>query len=109
MRFLLMDCFYIPVLAEFSIRFWTYSLPFISYGTCCWFKVLVFPHLKGVPSGSAVDVFSEGGVFLGRVELPVVLELRPEPVCRGGRLVGITKGEFDVPYVVAFELEGGRD
>ena len=70
--------------------------------------VLVFPHLEGVPPGSAVDVFSEGGVFLGRVELPAVLELRPEPICRGGRLVGITKDELDVPYVVALSLEGGQ-
>jgi hypothetical protein len=71
--------------------------------------VLVFPHLEGVPRGSAVDVFSEGGVFLGRVELPVVLELRPEPVSRGGILFGITKDEFDVPYVVALNLKGGRE
>lgn len=68
--------------------------------------VLVFPHLERVPSGSAVDVFSQGGVFLGRVELPVVLELRPEPISRGGMLFGITKDEFDIPYVVALSLEG---
>ena len=71
--------------------------------------VLVFPRLKGIAAGSAVDVFSEGGVFLGRVALPVLLELRPEPISRGGRLFGVTKGEFDVPYVVAFELKEGRD
>jgi hypothetical protein len=63
--------------------------------------------LKGVPPGSAVDVFDRDGVFLGRVELPVVLELRPEPICRGGRLVGITKDELDVPYVVALSLTHG--
>ena len=71
--------------------------------------VLVFPHLEGITAGAAVDVFSAGGVFLGRIGLPFVLELRPEPVCRGGILYGITKDEFDVPYVAALSLERGRD
>ena len=67
--------------------------------------VLVFPHLNGVSPGTAVDVFTEAGVFLGRVALPVPLDLRPEPICQGGKLFGITRDDLDVPVMVQEKLD----
>lgn len=69
--------------------------------------IFVFPHLEGVPSGSAVDVFMETGVYLGRVTLPELLQLSPNPVFRGQYLYGVVLGEFDIPYVVRYRIGRG--
>jgi hypothetical protein len=64
----------------------------------------IFPHLEGIPAGTAVDAFLDSGVFLGRILLPVKVEMRPAPVIRLPFLYGITKDEYDVQYVVALRL-----
>jgi len=64
----------------------------------------VFPNLEDVPAGTAVDVFFESGVFVGRVPLPVKLELRPEPVVRFPFMYGVVKDEQDVEYVVRLRI-----
>ena len=67
--------------------------------------IFVFPLVTGAPSGSVVDVFRDSGVFLGRIALPVRLEvLAHAPSARGGFLYGITKDEFDVQYVVRLRI-----
>jgi hypothetical protein len=66
--------------------------------------ILVFPNLQTVPVGTAVDVFSDSGVFVGRVHLPIKVELRPAPIFRFPFLYAVTKDEFDVEYVVRLRL-----
>lgn len=61
----------------------------------------VFPHLPGHEPGSVVDIFeTDNGRLLGRVLLPRTLALNPPPVAVPGGLVGVTRGEMDVAYVV---------
>jgi len=68
--------------------------------------LLVMPQLAGHPAGTALDVFEkESGRYLGRVELPVVLENNPAPVAAKGVLYGMIRGEFDVPQVVQISLK----
>ncbi len=72
-------------------------------------RVYVFPRLRGRGVGRVMDVFGEDGVYRGRVELPVALEMRPAaPVVRGGAVYGVTRGEHDERYVVRMRLLRGR-
>jgi len=66
--------------------------------------ILVFPQGEGMNGGEVVDVFLDSGVFLGRVPLPLRLEMRPEPVMRDGHLYGVAKDSVDVPYVVRIRM-----
>jgi hypothetical protein len=50
------------------------------------------------------DVFESDGRFLGSVQLPPRTRIL---VRRGRQLYGVTRGEFDEPYVVGFRLETG--
>lgn len=67
--------------------------------------VLVFAQTSAWESGEIVDIFTESGVFQGRVELPVRLALDPPPVLNGTMLVGVTLGAMDVPSVVTIRLK----
>ena len=62
--------------------------------------LFVFPTLDGEEKGTVVDVFSEEGIFLDRVHLPVRLEMTPAPIVRNGHLLGVTRGPYDIPFVV---------
>ena len=50
------------------------------------------------------DVFNDEGVYLGAVGLPVTPSLFPPPLVRSGMVLVVTGGEFDVQYVVAYEI-----
>jgi hypothetical protein len=51
-------------------------------------------------SGRILDVFDPEGRFLGTMDLGFNLTAVGFPALRGDTLVGVTLGEFDVPYVV---------
>ena len=50
------------------------------------------------------DVFNDEGAYLGAVDLPVTPSLIPPPLVRSGTVLVVTRDEFDVQYVVAFEI-----
>jgi hypothetical protein len=69
--------------------------------------ILVFPHTREVAEGTAFDLFTEAGVYQGRVHLPLKLVLlNTQVVVRGGALYGVVRDTLDVPYVVRLRLEG---
>ncbi|MCJ7630305.1 MAG: hypothetical protein MUO50_18170 [Longimicrobiales bacterium] len=67
---------------------------------------LAFPRMRGIPEGTVVDVFDLSGQYVGRIDLPSKLGMRPVPVLMSSHLYGVTKDEFDVPYVVRFRIDG---
>jgi hypothetical protein len=71
--------------------------------------VIVFPRFAGQEPGTMIDVFREAtGEYLGSVELPVRLETNPIPVATSRAILGVTRGDFDVPIVVRLELASAR-
>lgn len=66
--------------------------------------IFVFPVLTGEEKGAVVDVFTEDGLFLDRVQLPVRLEMTPAPIVRRGQLLGVTRGPYDTPFVVNLSI-----
>ena len=67
--------------------------------------VYVFPEEEGVPEGRAVDVFTEQGVYLGRMEFPqAVLTRNPPPHVTGSHIYAVVQDELDVPYVVRWRI-----
>jgi hypothetical protein len=65
----------------------------------------VFPRVPLGAAGTLVDIFeTREGRYLGRVTLPVQLVLNPPPVAVPGALVGVTRGELDVPHVVRITI-----
>lgn len=70
--------------------------------------VFIFVDVAEVPSGTAVDVFRDTGVYLGRMNLPVpvALESNRQPILKisGDYLYLVAKDEMDVPYVYRFQI-----
>lgn len=67
-------------------------------------RVWVEPHLPD-DGGTAWDVFSDAGAYLGRVRTALELETEvPSPVVRGDRLYAVLRDELDVPYVVRLRI-----
>lgn len=60
------------------------------------------PH--GEPNRS-FDVFDPAGRYLGRLTLPVAIEMTPEPVVAEDRIVALQQDELGVPFVVVTRLE----
>jgi hypothetical protein len=50
--------------------------------------------------GYTFDIFEPEGRYLGPLRLPFALSGYPSPVIRGDVLVGVTRDELEVPYVV---------
>ncbi len=63
-------------------------------------RVWVMPTTSAAQSGRVLDVFDTTGRGLARATLPFALSPAPEPVFRDGMMYGVTRDEFDVPYVV---------
>lgn len=57
----------------------------------------------------AFDVFSPDGHYLGPVRVPRSFRIEPEPVIRGDHVWAITRDEMDVPRVVRFRIQKGRE
>jgi len=55
--------------------------------------------------GRLYEVFDPDGRYLGPLRLPFALAEYPPPVIRGALLVGVTRDELDVPYVVRARIE----
>lgn len=60
------------------------------------------PH--GEPNRS-FDVFDPAGRYLGRLTLPVAIEMTPEPVVTEDRIVALHRDDLDLPFVVVMRLE----
>ena len=63
-------------------------------------RVWVMPTTSAAQSGRVLDVFDTAGRALARTTLPFALSPAPDPVFRDGMMYGVTRDEFDVPYVV---------
>jgi hypothetical protein len=55
--------------------------------------------------GYVFDIFDPAGRYLGPLRLPFRLSRYPLPVIRGGLLVGVTRDELEVPFVVRARIE----
>jgi hypothetical protein len=63
------------------------------------------PMTSNDNEGRLLDVFDSEGRYLGRVELPFVMERYPTPLFRNGRIYAVTRDDLDVPYVVSAMIE----
>jgi hypothetical protein len=63
-------------------------------------RLWVVPVVAAADRGRFLDVFDEGGRYLGRLRLPFRLWSEPIPLFRNGCIYSVTLDEFDVPYVV---------
>jgi hypothetical protein len=74
--------------------------------------VFIFVDVAEAVTGTAVDVFRDTGVYLGRMSLPVrvALESNRQPIGKisGDHLYLVAKDEVDVPYVYRFEIVKGK-
>lgn len=59
--------------------------------------------------GTVFDVFDTDGRLRATVRAPFSLHRYPPPVIRDGRLYGVVRDEFDVPYVILARLEGSPE
>lgn len=67
--------------------------------------VYVFAQGDDLELGTAMDVFRDSGQYLGRMTLPGKVEVTmPPPLIRNGRIYGVVRDEFDVPYVVRWRI-----
>jgi 6-bladed beta-propeller len=65
----------------------------------------VFPQEDGVPEGTALDVFEDTGVYLGRITLPEKVNiLSPRPTVTRNNFYAVVLDEFDVPFVVRWRI-----
>ncbi len=68
-------------------------------------RLWVMPMTSNDNEGRLLDVFDSEGRYLGRVELPFVMERYPTPLFRNGRIYAVTRDDLDVPYVVSAMIE----
>lgn len=67
--------------------------------------VYVFPQEKDLPEGSAVDVFEESGVYLGRMNFPERVRVQnPPPHVTQNYVYAVRLDELDVPYLVRLRI-----
>ncbi|MDX1675503.1 MAG: hypothetical protein R3314_11970 [Longimicrobiales bacterium] len=65
----------------------------------------VWPVMPVGREGLALDVFDPTGRYLGRVESPVPIAIRPTPVVRDDVMYAVTESELDVPFVVGLRIQ----
>jgi len=63
-------------------------------------RVWVIPFEETENENPELDVFDDGGRFLGTVKVPFPFETNPPPIVRDGVFYAVTKNEFDVPAIV---------
>jgi hypothetical protein len=61
--------------------------------------LFVLPEVAGVAAGSAIDVFTEQGRYMGRMALPRPISTRVRPFATREHLYVVELDELDVPYV----------
>lgn len=67
--------------------------------------VYALPQEPGIPEGTAIDVFEESGVYLGRIFLDEpVLTRSPPPYVTADHVYGVVTDEYDVPFVVRWRI-----
>lgn len=67
--------------------------------------VYVFPAEEGLPEGQATDVFTEEGVYLGRIQFPeLILTRNPPPYVTRTHIYAVVQDQLDVPYVVRWRI-----
>lgn len=75
--------------------------------------VYLLSEREGLPLGTFVDVFTDGGRHLGQLGLPAPVRFPyPPPHPTGSHLYHVTTDDFDVEYVVRVRLDTtatGRD
>lgn len=69
----------------------------------------VWPVMPNGEEGTRLDVFDPVGRYLGSVEPPVPIALRPSPVIGHRTMVAVTRTELDVPFVVRLGIDKGPD
>lgn len=68
--------------------------------------VFVFPNEVGAPQGSAVDVFTEDGIYLGRMTFPeTVLTEGPPPHITDRHIYAVVENELEIPFVVRYRIQ----
>lgn len=70
-------------------------------------NVWVWPVMPNGEEGTRLDVFDAVGRYLGSIDSPVPIALRPRPVIRNGTMVAVTRTELDVPFVVRLRIDRG--
>ena len=68
--------------------------------------VYVLPHLRGRLPGTVLDVFTEDGSYVGRLDAPPILAVpgTPMPLVRDGRLYAVARDGLGVEHVVRYRL-----
>lgn len=68
-------------------------------------RLWVMPMTSNADEGRLLDVFDSEGRYLGRVQLPFVIQRYPTPLFRNGRIYAVTRDDLEVPYVVSARIE----
>jgi hypothetical protein len=67
--------------------------------------VYVFPQEEGLPQGTAVDVFTDAGVYEGRIRFPQpILVDAPSPHVTADHVYAVLQDELDVHYLVRYRI-----
>ena len=68
--------------------------------------VYVLPDLRGHAPGSVLDVFTDEGAYVGRLDAPPILAVpgTPVPLVRGGRLYAVVRDDLGVEHVVRYRI-----
>lgn len=70
-------------------------------------NVWVWPVMPNGEEGTRLDVFDPVGRYLGSIDSPVPIALRPRPVIRNRVMAAVTRTDLDVPFVVRLRIERG--
>ena len=68
--------------------------------------VYVLPHLQGRAPGSVLDVFTDDGSYVGRLDTPPILAVpgTPIPLVRDGHLYAVARDDLGVEHVVRYRI-----
>lgn len=67
--------------------------------------IYVVPELAGVPAGSVLDLFRDSGQYLGRIPLPVPMQMaHPVIFATATHLYYLVEDELDIPRLARFEI-----
>lgn len=68
--------------------------------------IYVLPDLRGHAPGSVLDVFTDDGAYVGRLDAPPILAVpgTPVPLVRNGHLYAVARDDLGVEYVVRYRI-----